>query len=79
MVMGAPVPTITPSYTGELLDDYARFIDSSTNHVVNSVLKKLWRDREYRTRRYAPERCKCDTSREHEEPRVMQRAFDSQS
>jgi len=33
---------------GELLDDYARFIDSSPDHVVNSVLKKLWRDPEYR-------------------------------
>ncbi|HET8925230.1 MAG TPA: hypothetical protein VFN26_19770 [Candidatus Acidoferrum sp.] len=33
---------------GELLDDYARFIDSSPDHVVNSVLKKLWRDQEYR-------------------------------
>jgi len=33
---------------GELLDDYARFIDSSPDHVVNSVLKKLWRDSEYR-------------------------------
>lgn len=33
---------------GELLDDYARFIDSSADHVVNSVLKKLWRDPEYR-------------------------------
>ncbi len=33
---------------GELIDDYARFIDSSADHVVNSVLKKLWRDPEYR-------------------------------
>ncbi len=33
---------------GELLDDYARFIDSSPDHVINSVLKKLWRDPEYR-------------------------------
>jgi hypothetical protein len=32
-----------------LLEDYARFIDSSPDHVVNSVLKKnLWRDPEYR-------------------------------
>jgi hypothetical protein len=32
-----------------LLDDYARFIDSSPDHVVNSVLKKtLWGDRDYR-------------------------------
>jgi hypothetical protein len=36
------------SSVGELLDDYARFIDSSPDHVVNSVLKKLWRDPEYR-------------------------------
>jgi hypothetical protein len=33
----------------ELLDDYARFIESSADHVVNSVLKKvLWRDQDYR-------------------------------
>ena len=32
----------------DLLEDYARFIDSSPDHVVNSVLKKLWRDPEYR-------------------------------
>ena len=32
-----------------LLDDYAKFIDSSPDHVVNSVLKKtLWRDQDYR-------------------------------
>jgi hypothetical protein len=32
-----------------LLEDYARFIDSSPDHVVNSVIKKnLWRDQEYR-------------------------------
>jgi hypothetical protein len=36
------------SSVGELLDDYAKFIDSSPDHVVNSVLKKLWRDPEYR-------------------------------
>ena len=47
-------PVIVPreikieSSVGELLDDYARFIDSSADHVVNSVLKKLWRDPEYR-------------------------------
>ena len=33
---------------GELLDDYARFIDTSPEHVANSVLKTLWRDAEYR-------------------------------
>jgi hypothetical protein len=33
----------------ELLDDYARFIESSTDHVLNSVLKTvLWRDQDYR-------------------------------
>lgn len=32
-----------------LLDDYAQFIESSTDHVVNAVLKKtLWRDQDYR-------------------------------
>lgn len=32
-----------------LLDDYAQFIESSADHVVNSVLKKtLWRDQDYR-------------------------------
>lgn len=34
----------------ELLDDYARFIESSADHVVNAVLKKvLWRDQDYRS------------------------------
>jgi hypothetical protein len=33
----------------ELLEDYARFIESSPDHVVNAVLKKvLWRDLDYR-------------------------------
>ena len=32
----------------QLLEDYARFIESSTDHVINSVLKKLWRDQDYR-------------------------------
>jgi hypothetical protein len=33
----------------QLLEDYARFIESSADHVVNSVLKKnLWRDPDYR-------------------------------
>lgn len=32
-----------------LLDDYAQFIESSPDHVVNSVLKTtLWRDQDYR-------------------------------
>lgn len=33
----------------ELLEDYARFIESTADHVVNAVLKKvLWRDQDYR-------------------------------
>lgn len=32
----------------QLLEDYARFIESSADHVINSVLKKLWRDPDYR-------------------------------
>ena len=36
------------SSVADLLDDYARFIDSRPDQVVNSVLKKLWRDPEYR-------------------------------
>jgi len=32
-----------------LLDDYAQFIESSPDHVVNAVLKRtLWRDQDYR-------------------------------
>jgi hypothetical protein len=38
----------------ELLEDYARFIESNTDHVVNAVLKKvLWRDPDYRKWREA--------------------------
>ena len=33
----------------QLLEDYARFIESSPDHIVNSVIKKnLWRDQDYR-------------------------------
>jgi hypothetical protein len=33
----------------QLLEDYARFIESSPDHVINAVLKKvLWRDLDYR-------------------------------
>jgi hypothetical protein len=33
----------------ELLEDYARFIESNANHIINTVLKKvLWRDQDYR-------------------------------
>ena len=32
-----------------LLDDYAKFIESSADHVLNSAVKKtLWRDQEFR-------------------------------
>jgi len=32
-----------------LLDEYAQFIESSPDHVLNSAIKKtLWRDQEYR-------------------------------
>jgi hypothetical protein len=38
----------------QLLEDYARFIESSPDHVINSALKKvLWRDQEYRKWREA--------------------------
>jgi hypothetical protein len=45
----------------ELLEDYARFIESSPDHVLNAVLKKvLWRDQDYRKwrdeRRSGPEK-----------------------
>jgi hypothetical protein len=33
----------------DLLEDYARFIESSADHVINAALKKvLWRDQDYR-------------------------------
>ena len=33
----------------ELLEDYARFIESNADHVINAVLRKvLWRDQDYR-------------------------------
>ena len=33
----------------ELLEDYAQFIESNADHVINAVLKKvLWRDQDYR-------------------------------
>jgi hypothetical protein len=38
----------------QLLEDYARFIESSADHVINSALKKvLWRDQDYRKWREA--------------------------
>ena len=37
-----------------LLEDYARFIESNADHVINAVLKKvLWRDQDYRKWREA--------------------------
>jgi len=33
----------------DLLNEYARFVECTPDHVANSALKKiLWRDREYR-------------------------------
>jgi hypothetical protein len=33
----------------QLVDEYAQFIESSADHVVNAVLKKtLWRDQDFR-------------------------------
>ena len=38
----------------QLLEDYAQFIDSTPDHVVNVVIKKtLWRDQDYRKWREA--------------------------
>ena len=38
----------------ELLEDYARFIESNADQVINAVLKKvLWRDQDYRKWREA--------------------------
>jgi len=38
----------------ELLEDYARFIESNADHVINAILKKvLWRDQDYRKWREA--------------------------
>ncbi len=37
----------------QLLEEYAKFIESSPDHVVNTILKKLWRDQEFRTWRDA--------------------------
>lgn len=41
----------------KLLDDYARFIESRADHVVNSVLKKLLtKDRDYKRWKSQPSR-----------------------
>ena len=38
----------------DLLEDYAQFIESNADHVINAVLKKvLWRDQDYRKWREA--------------------------
>jgi len=38
----------------QLLEDYAKFIESNADHVINAVLKKvLWRDQDYRKWREA--------------------------
>ena len=38
----------------QLLEDYAKFIESNADHVVNAILKKvLWRDQDYRKWREA--------------------------
>src|SRR5216683_5662598 len=38
----------------DLLEDYARFIESNADHVINAVIKKvLWRDQDYRKWREA--------------------------
>jgi hypothetical protein len=43
----------------ELLDDYSCFIESTADHVVNAVLKKvLWRDQDYRKWREAQRKLK---------------------
>jgi hypothetical protein len=51
----------------ELLEDYARFIESNADHVINAVLKKvLWRDQEYRKWREA--RRKAQSSPDNAQP-----------
>lgn len=52
----------------ELLEDYARFIESSPDHVLNAALKKvLWRDQDYRKwrdqRRNGPEKAQSTDTR----------------
>jgi hypothetical protein len=48
----------------ELLEDYARFIESNTDHVVNAVLKKvLWRDQDYRKWREARRTAQSNTDK----------------
>ena len=48
----------------ELLEDYARFIESNADHVINAVLKKvLWRDQDYRKWREARRTAQSGTDR----------------
>lgn len=50
----------------ELLEDYARFIESNADHVVNAVLKKvLWRDQDYRKWREARRTTQPGSDRAH--------------
>lgn len=44
----APSRSTIPQPVNELLEDYTRFIESNPDHVINSALKKLWRDQDYR-------------------------------
>jgi hypothetical protein len=47
-----------------LLDDYAQFIESSPDHVINSALRKtLWRDQDYRNWREQRKNAGGDTAR----------------
>jgi hypothetical protein len=51
----------------DLLEDYARFIESTPDHVANAALKKvLWRDQDYRKwrdKRRAPEKSPSNDAR----------------
>src|ERR1700688_2324261 len=48
----------------QLLEDYARFIESNADHVINAVLKKvLWRDQDYRKWREARRTAQSGTDR----------------
>ena len=53
-IIQKPPATLTREFRLEepvslLLDDYAQFIESSADHVLNSAIKKtLWRDQDYR-------------------------------
>jgi hypothetical protein len=55
----------------QLLEDYARFIESNADHVINAVLKKvLWRDQDYRKWREARRTAQADPDKaQPSEPR----------